>query len=218
MILNKMKFIKNFGVVAMMLSLSACTQNTPSMMNTSAVQLSHTTMMEQIAFEDINDHVLSSLAAHYLKNGTSEMDLTMVYNPTSQDFTAMSAVHELNHIKNFLKKKGVHNVASQTTAIPNGHASLIVSYDMVQALAPQGCDVMPGLVKDDTTRFLGDYKFGCSTETMLAKQIAHPADLQGNGKLGARDARRDAIVIDNYQRGESRTPLEGLGRNDLEAE
>jgi len=88
----------------------------------------------------------------------------------------------------------------------------------VQALAPNDCDLMPGLNTEQTTRFMDGYKFGCSTETMLSKQIAHPADLQGNGKLGARDGRRDAIILDSYKRGEPREGLEGIERDDLVAE
>ncbi len=214
----KNNLIKTINIFVAAVTLSACTQYTPSMMNKSQVQLSNATMMEQVLLKDINDSVLSALADHYLKNGTSMLDLTMTYNPTSKSFTAMKAVHKLKDIKEVLKKKGVTNITSQTMAIPNGVASLMVSYDMVQALAPNDCALMPGLSKEDTTRFLEDYKFGCSTETMIAKQIAHPLDLQGNGTLGPREARREAVILDGYSRGEPREPLDGVERDDLASE
>ena len=214
----KNNLIKTINIFVAAVTLSACTQNTPSMMNTSPVQLSYTTMMEQILLEDINDGLLSALANHYLKNGTSMLDLTMTYDPKSKTFTAMRAVNELKRIKAALNKKGVTNITTQTTAIPKGVPSLMVSYDMVQALAPSDCETLPGLEKDTTTRFIGDYKFGCSIETMMAKQVAYPSDLQGNGGLGKRDARREAVILDPYGRGEPTVPLEGVERDDLAAE
>ncbi len=214
---------KNFKILQMLvlvsaLALPACTQTTPSMMNESAIQLSQTTIVEQVLFEDINDNVLSALSSHYLQNGTSALDLTMTYNPTSKNFTAMNAVHELGHIKDNLKKNGVTSVTTQTMAVPNGVPSLMVSYDMVQALAPHDCATMPGLERNGTTRFLGQYKFGCSVDTMVARQIAHPADLQGNSGLGTRDARREALILDGYSGAEPSVPLEGLERDGLTSE
>jgi len=159
---------KSLVVITALLGLTACTQYTPSMMNSSKVQLSHSTIMEQIAFEDIHDQSLSALAAHYAKNGVSDLDLTMTYDPTCPKFTKMSAEHELKHVRSFLSKKSVKNITSQITAVPKGKPSLIVSYDIVQALAPNDCQLMPGLDGEQTTRFVDEYKFGCSTETMLS--------------------------------------------------
>lgn len=201
-----------------LLFLSACTQYTPSMMNNSPVQLSQTTMIEQIMLKDIHDETLSLLANHYHENATSALDLTMTYDPKSKSFTAMNAVHELKQIKDFLSKKGIKNILVQTQAVPNGTPSLMVSYDMVQAMAPADCTLMPGLDKANTTRFIGEYKFGCSTETMVAKQVARPSDLQGNATMDQRSARRDAIILNGYSRGEPRTPLEGIEREDLATE
>ena len=198
-----------------MFALSACTMNSPSMLSNAPMQLSKTTMMEQVKFSDLNDNVLSALATHYTKAGTSALDLTMTYDPSSSSFTAMTAVHELRHVKQALAKKGVTNVVTQTQAIPNGTPSLLVSYDMVQALAPLGCKTMPGLYREQTTRFLGDYKFGCSVDTMIAKQIAHPADLAGNSAMGENSGRRQAAITGGHLRGDPKDPILGVERGDL---
>ncbi len=204
-------------VIASALFVSACTQYTPSMMSTSTAQLSNTTTMEQVPLAYINDATLSDLASHYKAHGTSALDLTMTFDPKSKSFTAMNAVHKLKHITADLKKKNVVNVTTQTAAIEKGTPSLLISYDMVQALAPLGCDLMPGLESSDTTRFIPDYKFGCSKETMLARQIARPKDLLGNDAMDDAGGRRAAIVTDGYKGGVPRAPIEGIERGDLAA-
>ena len=211
-----MKNIMTLGVA--LLSLSACTLSSPSMISSSPIQLSETTMMEQVKFEELNSNVLNSLANHYSKNGVSALDLTMTYDPASSNFTAMKAVHELRHVRQYLAKKGIQNVTSQTQAIPKGTPSLLISYDMVQALAPQNCQTMPGLYREKTTRFLGEYKFGCSVDTMVAKQIAHPADLAGNSDMGINSGRRQAAIINGHLKGEPKAPIVGVERGDLIAE
>ena len=208
--------ILKMTVLAGALCLSACTQFTPSMMSTSRAQLSSTTMMEQVPFDYINDATLSDLADHYKSHGTSALDLTMTFDPKSKSFTAMNAVHKLQDIKAQLKKKNVLNVTTQTAAIEKGTPSLLISYDMVQAMAPQNCNLMPGIETANTTRFIPDYKFGCSTETMLSRQIARPTDLLGTETMDNAEGRRAATVTESYKAGVQRTPISGgVERGDL---
>lgn len=199
-------------------SLTACTQTTPSMMNTSRIELARETNMEQIPLNEINDTTIASLAGQYSKYGSGALDLTMTYDPKAKDFTAMKAVHELKYVQGALKKKGVRNMTAQTLAVPDGKPSLIVSFDTVAAQAPSDCAPMPGLELNKTDRDLGTYKFGCSVETALAKQIARPADLEGNSDMGARSARREAVVVEGYSAGVPREALDGIERGDLAAE
>lgn len=193
----------------------ACTQTTPSMMNTSSVEVSRELVVEQIALDNINDSVLSQIAAHHLKTGDGALELTMTYDPISQSFTAMNAVHELKHVRDALRYKGIKNMVTQTLAVPEGKPSLMVSYDTVLAHAPSDCVSMPGLDNNLTGRDLGQYKFGCGVESMLARQIARPSDLEGNAGLGKRGAGRESGVIRDYAAGVPREPLEGIERDDL---
>jgi type IV pilus biogenesis protein CpaD/CtpE len=77
---------------------------------------------------------------------------------------------------------------------------------------------MPGLYSNETGRFIGDYKFGCGVETVFAKQIARPSDLEGRSEMGMRDARRDSVILENYSSGAVQQPLDGIDRSDLAAE
>ena len=196
--------------------LSACgPQHTPSMMNTSPVELARETIVEQISAKNINDADLAVLAEQYRRDSVGTLDLTMTYDPKSTEFTAMNALHGLKSAKMALQQKGIQNISTQTLAVPDGKASLMVSYDRVRAQAPSDCTPMPGLDTNETDRFIGDYRFGCGVETLLAKQIARPSDLEGNAGLGSRDARRDSIVIEDYAAGVPRTELDGLERENL---
>lgn len=208
------KYILHLSVIGAC-ALSACTQSTPTMMNTAQIELSRETSFEQIPLNAINDVNIAALAGQYRQYGSGILDLTMTYDPKSSVFTAMKAAQELKEVQTLLKKKGVFNLAAQTLAVPDGKPSLMVSFDTVQARAPSDCGTMPGLNNNETGRFLGNYKFGCGVETMLAKQIARPADLEGNADMGARPARRDGIVTEEYSAGVPRQPLEGIEREDL---
>lgn len=207
--------MKKLFAVFLSFLLVACTQSTPSMMNVSPVEVAKETVVEQIALEDMNDSTLAQLANHYRKNGQGPLELTMTYDPKARDFTAMGAVNELKKVSHALKYKGVNNMVTQTLAVSEGKPSLMVSYDMIMAYAPSDCTPMPGLDNNLTGRDIGDYKFGCAVESMLARQIARPADLEGNATLGKRDARRESVVIEEYSAGVPRQPLEGIEREDL---
>lgn len=212
--------LKNYFLTSGFVILAACSpQYTPPMMNNSQIQLSRSTMMEQIDLADINDGLLSALADHYSKKGSGVLDLTMTYDPASKNFTAMDAVHKLNGVKASLKKKNITNIKMQTMSIPNGKASLLVSYDIVEALSPSECQTtMPGVDTRSTTRFMGEYKFGCSVDTIISRQIAHPSDLEGTSGLGQREGRRDAAILDGYNKGVPREPIQGIERQDLQSE
>lgn len=198
--------------------LGACTQTTPSMMNTQKPLLVNETIIEQVALNDLSDDMLEALAAGYTKNGTGALELTMAFDPTSKSFTAMKAVQKLQSIKTVLAHKGVRNVETETLSIKGAQPALMVSYDSIRAQGPQGCKMIPGLESNETSRFLGDYQFGCGTETMLARQISTPSDLQGTDGLGKRGARRGANILNGYESGAPREPLQGLGRENLAAE
>lgn len=193
-------------------------QYTPSMMNTSSVELSRETLLDQIFLKNLDQKSLAMMADQYRKNGNGALDLTMTYDPKSRHFTAMKALHELKAIRASLHKEEVREVTTQTLAVPGGSPSLMVSYDLVKAQAPSDCTPMPGLENNETGRFIGDYKFGCATESLIAQQIAQPSDLEGNADLAKRDARRDSIMIEGYAAGVPRERMEGLERDNLTSE
>lgn len=208
--------IRSVLFVFSVMALSACAQNTKSMMNTSRVEVKKQTMMDQVPVSQINDVILSSLASDYKKLGSGPLELTMVFDPKSKTFTAMSALKKLKEVKYKLTRKGVKTVVTETLAVDKAQPSMMISFDSVSAQAPSDCILMPGLSDSETTRSIGEYKFGCSIETMLAKQIAKPADLEGvEGLDNASGGRREANIVETYASGAPRDPLTLIDRSSI---
>ncbi|MEM6811679.1 MAG: CpaD family pilus assembly lipoprotein [Pseudomonadota bacterium] len=202
--------LSKFVLLSSVILLGACTQTTPSMMNTSPITVAEEGIINQIPYKDITDETLSALATNYLKTANGALDLTMTYNPTSRSFTKYKAGQELKKIKNHLNQKGVESVIGQTMAVPNGDPTLIVTYNTLTAKAPDDCLPTPGLDQRETGRFIGEYKFGCGVDTMMARQITDPSDLYGKSGLPSRDARREATVIEPHLAGVPKDPIEGV--------
>ena len=198
-----------------LIMMGGCTQQIPSIMNNSKPVLANETIVEQIPLAYVNEATLSDLAKMYRQSGANDLDLTMVYDPQSKDFTAMKAVHKLKEVRATLNANGVQNIEAQTLAVPDGTPMLIVSYNAVTAHGPLDCPMIPGMEDRRTDRDLGTYRLGCATETMISKQIARPSDLAGNSELGPRDGRRDSIMLNDYMGGVPRERLEGVERDNL---
>lgn len=200
--------------------LAACApQSTPSMMNTNKVQLQHQVAVQQVPLADINDVTLTLIADDYRRYGHGPLDLTMVFDPKSSGFTAMQARNRVREIETNLKERGIRTINVRTAAVDQGKPSLMVSYESYQAQAPENCHTMPGVDGYQTTRHIGDYRFGCTTESLLARQIARPADLMGRGADGMpSDGRRAANIVEewrNYGSSNANAPLERIGRDDI---
>lgn len=180
------------------LAVACSPQTTPSMMNVSKPVLTSETAMQQIAVKDIKDGHLRMIADDYARYGSGSLNLSLVYDPKSSGYTAMKAFNDLSSYKDTLRKFGVKNVSAETVQAA-GDPMLMVTYDAVKAQAPEGCDLLPGTETNQTTRFIGEYKFGCTIDTMLARQIYRPDDLKGNSQLDPGDGRRAANSTEHYR-------------------
>lgn len=190
----------HFLIAFTALVMGACApQNIPSMMNESKPQLNNETHLSQVAIAKVNAGYIRALAEDYRRFGADSMHLGLVYDPHSRQYTAMKAFEDLARIKDQLAKNGVRDVRAETIKIEGSEPVLMVTYDTVHATAPENCSLLPGLDNNVTTRFIGDYKFGCSVDTMLANQIYRPADLAGNDQFDPGDGRRAANVTEYYR-------------------
>jgi type IV pilus biogenesis protein CpaD/CtpE len=205
--------------VATALMLGACSPFTsPTSMNLNSAQLSREMVVEQIPMTAVTENKLNELADEYASNATGPLDLTLSYDPRSQSYTAMSALNDLKDIKAALHSKGVESINTQTLAVTNAKPLLMVNYDTITAHGPANCTDLPGLNDNETGRFIEGYKFGCSTETLIAKQIARPADLEGNDDLGQRSARREVTVVEPNAAGVRNQRLQGVERDMIASE
>ncbi len=209
-----------FLMVCSVVSLGACgRQNTPSMMNTSRPQIAPETTMAQLPVKDVGEGYLQRVAANYDRYGSSTLQLAVAYDPQSKTYGAMQAFNDLSRIKNTLNKMGVHSIKAETMKAEGTEPTLMVTYDAVTALAPAGCRNMPGFDDGLTTPEVGDYRFGCSVDAMLVKQVYRPSDLQGKGTSDPIDGRRAANAVEYYRQvtpEEATGELQRLERGDIQ--
>jgi pilus biogenesis lipoprotein CpaD len=170
------------------------------MMNTSLPRVVEKTTMDQILVENVNEAYLYKVASNHERYGTNTLMLSLSYDPASKTYDAMKAFQDLAKFKESLRKMGVHSVKAEAVKSSGATPTLMVAYDSVSAQAPEGCRNMPGFDDGMTTPEIGDYRFGCSVDTMLAKQIYRPSDLQGNAMSDAIDGRRAANATEYYRR------------------
>ena len=200
--------------------LPACGRlSTPSMVNTSRPQLVPETTLQQIPVEKVSQGYLYSIADNYERYGADTMQLSLAYDPASKTYNAMKAFEDLSAIKAKLKKLGVRSITGETVKSEGATPTLMISYDSVTAQAPAGCRNMPGFDDGITTAQIGDYKFGCSVDTMLAKQIYRPSDLNGNAASDPIDGRRATNNIEYYRNvspEEAEGELNRFDRSDIE--
>lgn len=153
---------------------------------------------------------LHAIAERYVHYGEGPLSLTVTYDPKSHTNSASHAATEAGRIATLLRNYGVPEV--KTDIIPaagkDGKSTAIVAYTGVVAQAPEDCQAMGGVDghQTDTNPY---YRFGCTMDMQLAKEIARPQDLQGRTGLDTASGRRQYMVIEPYKEGKPNPPLAG---------
>lgn len=218
--------MKNAKIITLLLIttslLSGCgRQSTPSMINTSLPRVSEETTMDQVPVENVTQAYLYKVAQNHERYGTNTLMLSLAYDPASKSYDAMKAFQDLARFKESLRKMGVSAVKAETVKTQGTAPTLMVAYDSVSAQAPEGCRNMPGFDDGLTTHDIADYRFGCSVDAMLAKQIYRPSDLKGNDASDPMDGRRAANVAEYYRRidqEEAEGDLNRIQRSDIQGQ
>ena len=193
-------------------------QSTPSMMNTTRPQLVSETALQQVPVKNASAGYLAKLADNYERYGASTVQLSLAYDPAAKDYSAVQAFKDLARIKSGLEANGVRGITAETVKADGSEPTLLVSYDAVKAAAPAGCRTMPGFEDGLTTGKIGEYRFGCSIDSLLAKQVYRPSDLAGNDGYEGGDGRRAANSVEYYRRveqEEAEAPLIRIERGDI---
>lgn len=204
------------------IGMSACEFNEPTQVNTSRVELREESFSKVYKKGEVEEGEIKMIAHHYYRYGAGDMNLTVTYNPRSKTNTAMEATREGAKIANALRINGVKNVAVDVLPVSGQKSSdVLVSYPMMVAQAPSGCDDMPGW-KDGPMvdhKETAKYRYGCTIEKQLAKQISRPRDLMGrSGYTTSTDGRRQQNVLSQggYYSGTPNEPLDGETASDTE--
>lgn len=218
--------MKNTKILTLLLIgtslLPACTrQSTPSMMNTSLPRLVEETTMDQMPVANVTDAYLYKVASNHERYGTDQINMSLSYDPKSKTYDAMKAFQDLARFKESLRKMGVTSVRAEAVKSEGAEPTLMIAYDSATAQAPDGCRNMPGFDDGLTTAEIGNYRFGCSTDTLLAKQIYRPSDLKGNDMSDPIDGRRATNTTEYYRKvdqNEAEGDLKRIERNDIQSD
>ena len=197
------------GLVALM-GLSACALDTPSNLSPNRMQVQPDQFFEQVALDSVDQNYVDGMIFDYTRQGNGTLDLTVAYDPASRAYGAAKAQKKANALKNMLSGRSLKDV--RVSALPvkdlGDEAHLVVSYPSLKALPPRDCALMSGI--DDQNLVTDEqYRFGCSLDTALARQV-RPKDLAGRDAGDVmNDGRRNANVVEIYRTGVPNQPLEG---------
>ena len=191
------------------LVLSGCLYE-PDHFTTERVQVEEKPFSDAVSVSQIDEESIRGVAEHYNSQGDGVFDLTVTYDPKTGN-GAMQASDEAARLAGLLRKNGVEDINASIMPVKDTGADMkaMFSYTAYNALAPDDCDVMPG-ISSRTIETEEGYKLGCSIETMYARQIARPKDLKGQGMMDPQsDGRRSSNIVETYRTGVPNKPLGG---------
>lgn len=216
MIARRIQKIVSLAAVAASLSIAACSMDTESnfIAAREKVQLREENAAIRIPTASAGESTLAAIAEDYRRTGRGAIEITVTYDPKSRSNTAMKAASESARIADYLRRKAGAEIAMDLLPVRNAgeQSETLITFPAYTAHAPD-CTPMAGT--DGTrTHINPDYKYGCTIESQLSKQIANPRDLAGRGDLAPGDGRRQANVVDVYRSGEPNAALQGYSASE----
>lgn len=194
------------------MALTGCSIDMPTKIQSERIQLVTDNYSERFETATVSGAQLDQIAEHYSRYGAGQTEVIISYDPRSKKNTAMKATDQLHRISSELSKRGVKNIkGSIMGADGSGDVSeMMVGYATMTAEAPEGCDkMMPGYETGHADVDY-DYKLGCSLNTMIARQVARPADLAGRAPDPQdNDGRRAGALVEPYRAGTPNRALSG---------
>lgn len=213
------------GGLMCLATLGACTGQTymPSQTMPERVSVEEGRSATTLATEAVDRDALAKLANHYRRYGKGPVGMTITYQKWGGDSRhnghqdAAWATLKAEEFSNILRgQEGIKDVQVNIMPLKRVDTSrTIVHYHALSAAAPEGCEKMlPGYDhrKVGDTKHFEDYKYGCSIESLIARQIADPSDLLGReGLEGDNSGRRQGNIVEGsgYYSGQPNPPLGG---------
>lgn len=147
--------------------------------------------------------MVHAIGNYYSRFGNGPVNVVVSYDPQSKVNSLPKAEQALAYLKTGLAKNGVKDFKGALSAMRGSGdvSTTLVAFPAITASAPAGCGMMPGY-KDPSegipsnTNIKPPYGYGCTIETLLAKQVSRPADLMGQQGFETNgDGRRAERVI-----------------------
>jgi len=217
-----MKMQKIFLMVSAAVLLSGCTSLVKSdtwVNPTGRAQIAEDQFTDAFETAKLDSGMLHAISDYYSRFGNGTLNVVVSYDPQSNINNVSSADRALSYIQKGLARNGITDMKGTLSAVRGSGdvSTTLVSFPAVTASAPAGCGTMPGYANPsedipDDTNIKPPYGYGCTIETILAKQVARPADLMGKqGFETNADGRRAERVLSTrgYYDNKSNPKLEG---------
>ncbi len=210
---NRLMLHKDLLLMVAMVSgaclvLSSCSVYSETKFTENKAEIRHEIHTEKMAVSDMDEAAARAVASHYSRHGSGTAAVVVTYDPKAKDMTAMGATEEAARIGSTMRRYGVRDIDTRIMPAQGDAAGLVlVSYNSYTAHAPKDCGLMAGIENSDV-RYDKDYEFGCSMETMFARQVARPKDLAGQDMTDLdMDGRGLSNVVEAYRMGETNPEL-----------
>jgi type IV pilus biogenesis protein CpaD/CtpE len=186
-----------------LLLLSACSVQSETWVSPSRVEIHDEQFTDSFDTAQIHDGVVHAIADYYHRFGNGPLNMIVSYDPLSRVNTEKLAQRELARLEKALSREGVKDIKAMVNPMRGSGdiSTTLVSFSALAAHAPSDCGMMPGYsnaaedIPNDTS-IEPPYRYGCTVETLLARQVARPSDLMGKPGFGTKsDGRRAERVL-----------------------
>ena len=206
------------GCVALLSGLSACSVESESWVNSNRLEIHNDQFTDTVPTEHMNEGLYHAIGEYYYRFGNGKLTALVSYDPNSKVNTKAKAEKAADKLRDGLAENGVRDAEVSIVASPaTGDVSTtLITFPAITAMAPQDCGTMPGYQQPNDIQSnpsaKPDYRFGCTVETLLARQVSRPSDLLGKqGFNNNSDARRQERVLSTrgYYGDKPNAPLQG---------
>lgn len=195
------KILLSLSAVAL---LTGCSVESETWVTSERVSIQQDQFTDTFETAKLNGAMVHAVADHYARFGNGPLKMVVSYDTQSKVNTRGNAQNAANIIQSALYKNGVRDVQMALSEMRGSGdvSTTLISFNAITASAPKGCGgMMPGYdnpsadIPNDTA-IKPPYKYGCTVESLLARQVARPSDLMGKqGFETNSDGRRAERVL-----------------------
>jgi len=191
--------------------LSACDASLPSQVQTGKVRLEEQIVTEMLDSSHVDPARVDVLADRIKRNGKGAVTLTVPWLSGDVYSSRIATKHGAAY-KKALRKRGVLDIHVVKVPVANEQYlnKVIVAYQALVALPPDGCGRITGYQGAENMEAIEQYKFGCETKMSVSQMIADPSDLMGKSGVQDNDSSRAGTSVVKYKAGIPNKPMQGF--------
>lgn len=181
--------MKQFALpILSILLLSGCSVKSDTWINQAGrVEIHEDDFSDTFQTDKLNEPIMHAIGDYYSRYGNGTLHFVVSYDSHSRINSQSRAQFQVARIREGLMRNGITDISAGTSdARGSGEiSSTLVTFPAVVAQKPMGCGTMPGYLDpsedspDNATAKAHPYGYGCTIESILARQVTRPTDLLG---------------------------------------